>query len=338
MLEAVGINPMDEVVYRALLAGPRQTVAELAKELDRTPLAVRRSVTALTGLGLVGRVAGRPVRLVAARPDVALDLLVAQRRQELNQVQLHARQLLTEMAPDEGHYPERVVEVLVGRQAVGNRFTQLLQATTTELTILDRPPYAADLRETDSNLDRLFRNGITVRGIYAPESLESPNMLAAALRAAQAGELSRVHPTVPIKLAISDRRLAVLPLSDDTSVDSALVIHPSALLDSLVALFEQLWRQAVPLVTTSQTRTGPVDDDDRRLVTLLAAGAKDDAIARQLGTSTRTVSRRVGELLSRLRARTRFQAGVLAEKHGWFAAEPQPPGGDSPRQTAQQSS
>jgi DNA-binding NarL/FixJ family response regulator len=52
------------------------------------------------------------------------------------------------------------------------------------------------------------------------------------------------------------------------------------------------------------------------LLAALAAGLKDDAIARQAGTSTRTVRRRITELATTLRARTRFQAGMLAERRG----------------------
>jgi DNA-binding NarL/FixJ family response regulator len=64
-----------------------------------------------------------------------------------------------------------------------------------------------------------------------------------------------------------------------------------------------------------ESSAGP---SDRNLLTLLAAGAKDETIARQLGVSPRTVTRRVGELLDQLGARTRFHAGVLAERHGWL--------------------
>jgi DNA-binding NarL/FixJ family response regulator len=49
---------------------------------------------------------------------------------------------------------------------------------------------------------------------------------------------------------------------------------------------------------------------------LLAAGLKDEAIARQLGISLRTVHRRTSELSLALGARARFQAGVLAERSG----------------------
>ncbi|MEV0402233.1 LuxR C-terminal-related transcriptional regulator [Actinoallomurus sp. NPDC050550] len=73
---------------------------------------------------------------------------------------------------------------------------------------------------------------------------------------------------------------------------------------------------AAPLAAT--TRTSPLTEDDRRLLDLLLAGMKDDAIARQLGLSTRTMRRRMKNLLDLLGADNRFQAGTQAVRRGWL--------------------
>jgi DNA-binding NarL/FixJ family response regulator len=49
---------------------------------------------------------------------------------------------------------------------------------------------------------------------------------------------------------------------------------------------------------------------------LLTTGLKDEAIARQLGTSMRTTRRRIASLLATLGVATRFQAGVEAARRG----------------------
>ena len=312
MLEALGISEPDETVYRTLLGLPQATITELSRLLGRD---VRRSLRTLEQLGLVSRLTGRPARLVAARPDVAIDVLVARRREELGRVQLDARALMAEMNTDEQHRSDRIVEVIVGRQAIATRFEQLLQGAHRELLVLDRPPYVSDARSADNSVRTLLRRRVAVRGIYAPESLEQPGALAEAHDAADAGEQSRVHSNVPMKLAIADRSLALLPMAVDDTIDSAIGIHPSALLDALVQLFELLWQSAIPIVTTAPA---DVAVSDEQLLTLLTAGAKDDAIARQLAISNRTVSRRVADLMEVLQARTRFQAGIQATRRGWI--------------------
>ncbi len=335
MLEAVGVSPTDEAVYRELLRHPRATTSQLAEHVERDAGAVRRSVSRLEQLGLVARVPGNPPRLLPARPDVAVDVLVARRREELTRTQFSARALLADMVVDEERRPDRLVEVVVGREAIAARFDQLLQGVERELLIFDRPPYAQNPDRSDAAVRALLGSGIAVRGVYAPESLELPGALDQARSAALLGEQSRVHPDVPMKLAIADRDLALLPLSVDDLGQGALMIHPCALLDAVHELFELLWASAVPVFAATASAAAewpvaasgsavPLSADHDALLTALASGLKDDAIARQTGTSTRTVRRRIAELTQALRARTRFQAGVLAERRGLLSREENP--------------
>ncbi|MET8624763.1 helix-turn-helix transcriptional regulator, partial [Kitasatospora sp. NPDC004669] len=53
---------------------------------------------------------------------------------------------------------------------------------------------------------------------------------------------------------------------------------------------------------------------------LLADGHTDDAIAKRLGVSPRTARRIATDLMERLSARSRFQAGALAAKAGWLGS------------------
>ena len=317
MLEAVGVRRDDEAVYREVLSRPEAEIGELAAALGRDDTEIGRSLTALEELGLVHRLPGRPVRLRAARPDVAVDALVSRRREELARTQLAARNLLAEMPAEERHRPEDIVEVLVGRPAIAARFDQLLETTRHELMVLNRPPYVADPDQSEGAVRRLLRSDVTVRGIYAPEALELPGALEDLEEASRAGEQARVHSALPMKLAIGDRELAILPIDVET-VGAAVCVRPSTLLDALVRLFELLWAQATPVVA-------PVPEggfSDRQLAALLASGAKDDVVARRLGTSTRTLSRRMGELMDHLHVRTRFQAGVQAVRLGWLESQP----------------
>jgi len=64
---------------------------------------------------------------------------------------------------------------------------------------------------------------------------------------------------------------------------------------------------------------GEARPDLRRfLLQELAAGARDEQIARSLGLSLRTVRRRVADLLIERGVDTRFQAGVEAVRRGWL--------------------
>lgn len=324
-LSAVGVDADDERIYRDLLHRPRATLPELAAHTGRTTVALRRAFSRLEAQGLVSRMAGRPVRFLPTRPDVAVAALISRREEGLAQARLASFALLAEVPRTENRAPEELVEVVQGQAAVVQRFMQLQQTATEELLVLDRPPYAQDpTQQNVTEMDRLAR-GVLVRGIYDVSALAIPGKLRLAQEAAAAGEQARISPDVSMKLAIADRKSAILPLSTDASAhaDSAVIVHSSTLLDALVALFEVLWRSALPLPAKSfgTPSAGSADLPDPELFTLLAAGLKDEAVARQLGVSLRTVHRRVSELTDRLGARTRFQAGLLAARRGWWGPD-----------------
>ena len=309
MLQPVGVASEDERTYRLMLREPDLDLAGLAARLGRGAIEVRAALGRLERLGLVTRVSRDPACWRASRPDVAIDVLVSRQKAELDRASEAARDWLAEMAaPADSYQPERLVEIVVGQEAIAARFAQLLQATESELLVLDRPPYASPRDEAERSVLGLLGTGVAVRGIYSPDSLQLPGAVDGAHTAADAGEQSRIHPDVPMKLAVADRRQALLPLAADHAVDSALVVHSSGLLDALVRMFELLWEQALPIASQGE------DDVDARLVTMLTAGMQDDAIARRLGVSSRTVGRRVAVLMARLGARTRFQAGAHAER------------------------
>ena len=265
-------------------------------------------------MGLVTRVGGSD-GLQGTRPDVAVDVLVARKQAELAAVQAQARGLLEELPRDQGAEPQDYLEIVRGREAVAHRFQQLQQTTQVELMVLDRPPYAQEVTEPNQGEFELLGRGVRSRGIYAPEAIEQPASLHGLRQAVEAGEEARVHPNLPLKLAISDRAAALLPLTGDESTESALVIRASMLLEALIALFELLWASAVPLPDESHP------GHDVELVALLAAGLKDETIARHLGISGRSLSRRTNKLMADLGARTRFQGGIQATRLGLLREE-----------------
>jgi DNA-binding CsgD family transcriptional regulator len=138
-------------------------------------------------------------------------------------------------------------------------------------------------------------------------------------RMVEHGEDARVLADLPVKLMIGDDRTALLvPEPDRVGVDESLVVHAGGLLNAFAGLFETLWTLGVPVSGGRGPLAEPLSEQDRRIVSLMAAGVTDDAIARRLSLSRRTVSRRIGELLERLGATTRFQAGVQAAHRGWL--------------------
>ncbi|MFE9860295.1 transcriptional regulator [Streptomyces sp. NPDC005780] len=328
MLEAVGVSAFDESVYRAVLSGPQRAVRDLAESAEAGVARTGHALKRLAGLGLV-RPVGRG-QWEAVSPQSALSSLLHRRRSEAETVfagvetqfndlrRLHrAGQLRSD--------PGALVEVLTGREVMTRKIEELSRSVTTHLWTLDKPPYLEQVGQPQYNEQEtattreLLERGVDVRGVYCLESIESPGRLETLLNLVTLGERSRLLPQLPFKARIVDRRVAVVPLADG-SQDSMVLVHPSGLLDGLMELFEAYWERAEPLISEGlgavEGPEGPTDEE-LVLVRLLHAGFKDQAIARQLGVSVRTATRRVASLMRRLDAGTRFQAGVKARERGW---------------------
>jgi DNA-binding CsgD family transcriptional regulator len=92
------------------------------------------------------------------------------------------------------------------------------------------------------------------------------------------------------------------------------VVRAPGVLRALEALGELLWRRA--LVVDAPEAHVP-SSVERRMLSMLVQGLTDEAVARQLGVSARTVRRMVAHLMDRLGAGSRFEAGVRAVERGW---------------------
>lgn len=151
-----------------------------------------------------------------------------------------------------------------------------------------------------------------VRAIYGRDALAAAPGTRALRRAQHAGEEVRVVARTPLDLVLVDRRVALLPAGD-----AVVVVGRSRLLDALVETFETTWDRGAAAAAAAGA-SGMPDDEEREILTLIAAGLKDQAIARAVGMSQRTLRRRIARLLAELGAETRFQAGMLAERRGWL--------------------
>jgi DNA-binding CsgD family transcriptional regulator/DNA-binding Lrp family transcriptional regulator len=315
-LAPAGITPFDESVYRATVSRRVASPAEIAAELGHSTERVGRSLDRLREQGLVGRLSGTRRRYAAIEPQTALDALVRARTGELEHVRLAAAELSRMFAAAREDGVEEV-QIATGGDALARWFVTLQQEARQEVLTLDRPPYA--LTTSNPVEATALTRGVVYRAVYAPEALEWPGVLNDIRDLVKHGEQARVLPGLRVKVAIADRRLALMPLSLDLTGVRAAIIRPSTLLDAMVDYWELCWRQALPLDAPA---AGPADDplaeEDRQLLTLLVSGLKDDAIARQLGWSVRTMRRRMSRLHELLGASNRFQAGVMATRRGWL--------------------
>jgi DNA-binding CsgD family transcriptional regulator len=322
VLRTLGLSDVEERVYEALVERARASPAELSAVLDLGSDVVEAALRDLSQRGLVVGLVGPDERVSATAPEPALDALIHEQQHALAQIRAHGQELAARARrAAQERRPEELVAVVVGHASLDASFEQLQRAAEKEMLSFDRPPYPTTGGAAANPLaaERMAA-GVVYRTVYDTSLLDLPQVFARVQQEVARGERGRMLSGVPLKMAIADRSMALLPLldADESHEQATLVIRPSVLLDSLVALFEALWSRAVPF--TAAHGHAEVDPELLEIVALLATGMTDERIARQLGTSDRTIRRRIAAALEVLGAETRFQAGLKAAQLGWLAS------------------
>ena len=157
-------------------------------------------------------------------------------------------------------------------------------------------------------------SGRRSRAIYPVRALhQAPEAL---LARARAGEQVRVIADLPTRLIVIGTTHAVLPEPLGMADEPRILVRQGALVAALASWFELMWERASSVADLDLGE--PRRDLRRFLLQQLAAGAKDEQIARSLDLSLRTVRRRIADVMSDLGADSRFQAGVEATRRGWI--------------------
>ncbi|MEU9861220.1 LuxR family transcriptional regulator [Streptomyces sp. NPDC047971] len=320
--EALRLLGIDEAACRVYLALLTEAPAPLsvigaAARLGGAELTAAYDVLVDAGLACAAEEDGDVAAPVP--PAAGLEILARHRAAELEESRIAVGGAFESFRRHRlAAYNDHLVEVVTG-DAVGPRMRHAWASAREEIRQFESPPYFPLPGATEDALATLAR-GVRQRVVYARESLEHPGHLKEAIEPCiAAGEEARVLPSLPVKLVIIDEAYALVSLSiKEADVhNTMLVVQPCGLLSALVALFEQSWSNALPF-HGGTSRPGGLPPADRRLLWLLAGGASDEAIARELGVSRRTLFRRLQILMARLGAANRFQMALQAQRCGWL--------------------
>ncbi|MCX5398622.1 helix-turn-helix transcriptional regulator [Streptomyces sp. NBC_00102] len=338
LLTLLGLDPLEDALYRLLVDRPDSEPAPLTKELAAPLPAVSEALESLVVRGLASSVStgGAAPRYRAASPVLALGPLLESRRSSLHQVESLMATLAERHRSAQAHASGAPVEVLSGAAAIRRRLLLMQEQATTEvcnLMPLGQPRHSViSYEDNHAEIeDVLMRRGIALRTVIERDWLENPGTAETLDSYAAQGQQISVVDKLPIKLVVVDRRIALLPLDPEREdiEPVALVVHRTGLLIALSALFETQFERGTLLRPSGATApaedsSGPLlDPTDHRILALLRIGLTDSAIARQLGMGHRTVQRRLQRLMAQVGASTRFQLGWHAALNGCLEDAPE---------------
>ncbi|WP_412543331.1 LuxR C-terminal-related transcriptional regulator [Longispora sp. K20-0274] len=301
-----GRSPDADLVYRTIVTcGPR-TAAVLARSLG---LPLRRVRDALAELDTVRAVTTDHERRWAARPP---DQVVAELRRD--------RFRLVD-PDDQARRHQHLVGPLVGvlgtgirhlpsRQAARDRLAALVAVERHEHLVMNtEQSITPEVARAAIPIHRtLLARGVRTRAI-APPPADGDTLRPEIRDLARLRVEGRESLTVPMKLFLIDRRVALFPVVPHDYDRGFLEISQPPVVEALVAQFERHWEQA------NRPEEHPMSQivlsaREQALIALLVQGHTDLTAARELRIGVRTVTKILRGLMDRLEVDNRFQLGL----------------------------
>lgn len=311
--DVFGLSTEEKRHYQHILTYGPLSLEELT---ERFGIDARHTVQRLRERGLLRE----GDHLTAIRPSLVLQGRLLEQRQSLAAAELQLSKL-DEIYETSSHRHVIInpVEVIADEAQLVVTFGKIYELAQREIRHLITAPFV--FTTGPDSIDRALCGNRRCRIIAEERVFDDPGIKKELVTSHQKGCEIRMANRLPHKLLIGDRRMALVPYLPGGGQTSALVVQAGTLLDSLVAMFEAEWDRALPL--TSPWRDVPETQDrlSKEQVTILrlmVRGVTDATIAKGLGVSERTVTRRIETLQKRAGVRNRFQLGWFAQREGWI--------------------
>lgn len=326
MLSSLGISAEAERTYRAMLAHPDYGVDDLSRLLGAGRHAILASLEALATARLVTAEPDDPSQWRPVDPQIGLLSLVESRQAALEAEQdrlvasrTAVTELLLDLSTGKDPGPEAVgVERVIGVDAVRERLSGIAQSCESEIWSFNPggPQTRAGMASARSLSQATLDRGVDMRCVYL-ESAQNEELTRSHVQwIAEQGAHVRLASSLPTRMLIVDRRIAVVPIDNEDTAYGALVMTEPGLVANMVTLYGCYWRAARPLGSPRRRDENGLSKQDIDAVRLWAQGHTDSSVARKLGVSERTIRRIHDRLTGYLGSSSRFQTGALAVAEG----------------------
>jgi DNA-binding CsgD family transcriptional regulator/sugar-specific transcriptional regulator TrmB len=330
VLQALGLDPVSVQVYLAMHTTPGADAGQLAEKLSLQVPEVVDALDELSDLTLLRPGLTPADRLRPVSIERALHTLLRQQSvqltaqaEALRTLQSAMDELLATRSSRSDVLREVDVDALTGTEAIQTRIEALfVHAQESVCSMLPGGPVRKETLDAARQADKeTLERGLHVRALYQ-SSVRSDRRTMEYIRwLTDLGAEVRTAPVIPVRIILIDHTTAVVGHSATPLSFEIFVIRETGILAPLYEFFNLSWQAAEPLggaeAKVAETEPRP-SNQELALLQLLASGSTDEASAKKLGVSVRTVRRMMADLMDRLGATSRFEAGHKATQRGWL--------------------
>jgi sugar-specific transcriptional regulator TrmB len=250
----LGLTSYEAKAYVALTRRDSSTAAQVARLSGVPRQRIYDVLASLVERGLASARPGQSVKYAATAPELAIEALIAQRRQALAALERDASALIEELTPayEAGRQqtdPLEYIEVLRDRRAINERFGELQAGIKDEILVFTRPPYAKPPQEEEVGVEVARTHKAC--SVYEFSAFDDPDFIEGVRRFIEAGEEARFVPELPLKLVIIDETIVMFGMEDPVAgspdggdLTIVVVEHPS-LAKVLKTAFSAVWNEGL---------------------------------------------------------------------------------------------
>jgi sugar-specific transcriptional regulator TrmB len=258
-LQELGLLPAEAHVYLALVRNGALSGTAVASVTGYPRSSVYLTLNSLLDKGLIEGGPGHGSRFFVVPPNKALSSLVMQEKEAIAEREKIAAELgrrLSSLLEPVETTPDKLIQVIRSPRGVAERYERLqLEAKRSNEVFVKAPFFVTPGNPVQ---ERAGRHGVRVRAVYERAVLEVPAVRPYLARWVAQGEQVRIYDgALPHKLAIFDRKRALVHLTMPGDQMRTLYIDHPELAVSLGIAFDALWERSKPLGNVDQKKSSP---------------------------------------------------------------------------------
>jgi DNA-binding CsgD family transcriptional regulator len=329
VLSALGLDTICVQVYLMMHSAPEADATQIAKRLAIEPSEVVDALDELSDLTLLRPGLSPTQKLRPVSIERAIHTLLRQQSEQLkiqssslSMLQSAMKELLESRPTRQDGFGHADIETLTGAEPIQSWMERLIFRATESIwsTVPGKPMRPETLEAARPFDEEVAQRGVPGRSLYQNSVLSDRRNLDYARWLSGLGPQIRSAPVVPVRMTIVDRSAAALLYSQPQLPVEMFVVREPALVIPLVELYEMSWAAAKPIDGPDPKHSSEREPTQQEVALLrfLASGSTDEAAAKKLGVSVRTVRRIMADLMDQLEASSRFEAGHKATQRGWL--------------------